>query len=73
MRSAFWRGVDILSASGTDSAQSQGQTIESPGRSASEHMEAIGGVPKNVTKLKPVIDKLMCKVISIIIWLVELG
>jgi len=67
MRSAFWRGVDILSASETDPAQSQGQTVESPGRSASEHMEAISRVPKNVTKLKPVIDKLMRKVISIVI------
>ena len=67
MHSAFWRGIDILSASGTDSAQSQGQTVENPGRSASEHMEAIGGVPKNVTQLKPVIDKLMCKVILIVI------
>ena len=71
MRSAFLRGVDLLSASETDSAQSQGQIIENPGKSASEHMEAINGVPKNVAQLKPVIDKLMCKVILIVICLVS--
>ena len=71
MRSAFLRGVGLLSASETGSAQSQGQIVEDPGESASENMEAINGVPQNVAQLKPVIDKLMCKVIPIVICLVS--
>jgi len=69
MRSALWRGIELLNASGSDSVQSQRQTIENPasGKSASEHMEAIVGVPKTVTRLKPVINELMRKVIMIAI------
>ncbi len=67
MRSAIWRGVELLSNSEPDSVQSWGQTVESPSKSASEHMENIGGVPKNVTQLKPVISKLMHKVVTIAI------
>jgi hypothetical protein len=63
MRSAFWRGIEHLRAPESDSVQCQGKTAENSGKSASEHMEGISGVPKNVTQLKPVIDKLMRKVI----------
>jgi hypothetical protein len=65
MRSAFRRGVDLLSETESDSVQSQGQTVESPSKSTSEHMEGVCGVPKNVTQLKPFINKLMSKVIMI--------
>ncbi len=67
MCSAVWRGVELLSDSEPDSIQSWGQTVESPSKSASEHTEDIGGVPKNVTQLKPVISKLMRKVVTIAI------
>jgi hypothetical protein len=67
MRSAFRRGVDLLSETETDSIRSQGQTIEIHSKSTLEHMEGIGGVPENVTQLKPVINKLMSKVITIAI------
>ena len=67
MRSAFCRGVELLSASGSDCVQSQGTTVESSPKSVSEHMEGISGVPKNVTQLKPVIDQLMRKVMMITI------
>ena len=66
MRSALWRGIALLSVSETDSVQSQGQAVESLGKSAFEHMKAIGGIPKNVNQLTPDIDKLMRKVILII-------
>ena len=71
MRSALRRGIELLSAPETDSVQSQGQTIQNSGKSASEHMKVIDGIPKNVTQLKPDIDKLMCKVILIVICLVS--
>jgi hypothetical protein len=63
MRSAFARGIELLSEPESSSAQSQEQTVESPSKSASEHMEGISGVPKNVTQLKPVINELMRKVV----------
>ena len=67
MRSAFRRGVELLSKPESDSAQSQEQTVENPRDSASESMEGRGGVPKNVTRLKPVLGKLLRKVIMIAI------
>jgi hypothetical protein len=68
MRSAFCRGVELLSASEPGSIQSRGQVVESSPKSASGHLEDISGVtgvPQNVTDLKPVIDQLMRKVITI--------
>jgi hypothetical protein len=65
MRSAFRRGVELLSEPESDSVQSEGK---SAGKSASEQMEGIDRVPKNVAQLKPIIDKLMCKVIVIAVW-----
>jgi hypothetical protein len=67
MRSAFLRGVELLSMPESDSVQSQGRTVENTGKYLSEQMEGISGVPKNVTQLQPVIEKLMCKVIMIAI------
>jgi hypothetical protein len=67
MRSAFLRGVELLSAPESNFIQSQGRTVENSSKYSSEHMEGIDGVPKNVTQLQPVIDKLMCKVIMIAI------
>jgi len=67
MYSDFCRGIEILAALAADSPQSKGQTVENPDKSISGDMEGIGGVPKNVTKLKPVMDELMCKVITIAI------
>jgi hypothetical protein len=63
MRSAFWRGVELLREPESDSVEGQGQTVEDPGRSTSECIEGVSGVPKNVTQLKPVIDELLDKVI----------
>ena len=71
MRSAFWRGVELLGAPESDPAQIQGQTIENYGKSISQHMEAAGRVPKNVTQLKLAIDNLLYKVITITLWLVS--
>ena len=69
MRDAVWRGVELLnaSASTSGSAQGQGKAIEDSGKPASENVEAISGVPKNVTQLQPIIDELMRKVIVITI------
>jgi hypothetical protein len=67
MRSAFKRGIELLSEPESDSAQSQGKTMESASKYASECLEGVGGVPKNVTQLKPAIDKLMSKAIMITI------
>ena len=67
MHSDFCRGIKILAALVADSSQSKGQTVENPDKSISGDMEGISGVPKNVTKLKPVMDELMCKVITIAI------
>lgn len=67
MRSAFVRGVELLSVQESNSVQSQGKTVESSSEYTSEHMEGISGVPKNVTQLQPVIDKLICKVTMIAI------
>ena len=58
MRSAFCRGIEILAAPEPDSSQSKEKTVENPGRSTSETIKGISGVPKNVAKLKPVIDEL---------------
>jgi len=66
MHSDFCRGIEILAAE-PDSPQSKGETVENPVKLTSEDMEGISGVPKNVTKLKPVIDELMRKVITIAI------
>jgi hypothetical protein len=67
MCSAFLRGVELLSAPELNSVQNQGRTVENSSNYSSKHMEGISGVPKNVTQLQPVIDKLMCKVIMIAI------
>ena len=67
MRSAFRRGVEILNDRASDSVQNQGNPTGNPGKPAPENLEGISVVPKNVTQLKPVIDKLMQKVISIAI------
>jgi hypothetical protein len=66
MQSAFWRGIERLGAPESDSVQSQGQTAvaDNSGKSTSEHLEGISGVPKNVAQLQPVIDQLMRKVID---------
>lgn len=63
MRSAFKRGVELLSEPEPDPVHSQGRTVESHSKSASGNIEGSGGVPKNVTQLKPVFNKLMQKVI----------
>ena len=65
MRSAFWRGVELLSEPKSTSVQSREQPfmVESPPEPTSEHTESICGVPKNVAQLKPVIDKLIHKAI----------
>jgi hypothetical protein len=63
MRSAFRRGLEILSDAESGSVQSQGK----PGKSVPKHIDGICGVPKNVAQLKPVFDKLMQKVIAIAI------
>jgi dihydrodipicolinate synthase/N-acetylneuraminate lyase len=67
MRSAFRRGVELLNEPESDSVKIRGQTAEASSKSTSEHMEGISRVPKNVTQLKPAIDKLMSKVITIAI------
>jgi hypothetical protein len=67
VQSAFRRGVELLSEPESDSVQSQGQTVEGHSKSTFEHIEGIGKVPKNAPQLKPVIDKLMRKVIIIAI------
>ena len=65
MRTAFWKGVELLGEPMSSSVQSREQpfTVETPPESTSEHTEDICGVPKNVAQLEPVIDKLICKVI----------
>jgi hypothetical protein len=65
MRSAFKRGVKLLSEPESDHAQSQGQTVESPLKSAPEHLEGLGGVPINAHWLEPIINELMRTVIMI--------
>jgi len=65
MRSAFRKGVELLSEPESDPIQSHGTTGEHPGESPSQHMEGIGRIPKDAVQLKPVIDQLMRKVISI--------
>ena len=69
MHSVFWRGIELLSEPKLSAVQSQEQLfiVENP-LSTSEHMESICGVPKNVAQLKPVIDKLIRKVIATTIW-----
>lgn len=62
---AFRRGVELLGAPESGPAQIQGNPMENYGKSVSQHMEAAGGVPKNVTQLKPAIDNLLYKVITI--------
>jgi len=71
MHPAFKRGVELLSEPESDSIQSQGQTIENLSKSGFEDLEGISGVPKIVTQLKPVLNKLMCIVIMITICLVS--
>ena len=65
MGSAFRKGVKILSEDTI--LQSKGKPTESPSRSASENMEGITRVPRNVAGLKHVLDKLKQKVIAITI------
>jgi hypothetical protein len=69
MRSAFKRGIDLLSEPESHSVQSQGNSAggESSTLPAPECREGAIRVPKNVNQLKPLIDKLMCKVIVIAI------
>jgi len=67
MCSAFWKGIEVLSVPESGTVQSQEQMVENPGKSASEHMEGMSGVPKNVAQLKPIIEKLIRKVIMIAI------
>jgi len=67
MCSAFKRGVELLSEPESNSVQSQMKTVENPSKSASEYLEGISGIPKDVIQLKLVIDKLMRKVILIAI------
>lgn len=69
MRSAFRKGVELLSERcepESDTVRSQGQSSGSLRDCTSEDLEGIG-VPKNATQLKPVINKLMRKVIIIVI------
>lgn len=67
MRSAFRRGIELLSEQGSDSSRSQEQNAKNV-EFASENIEGVcGGVPRNVTQLKPVIDKLIRKVVMIAI------
>ena len=61
MHTAFWRGLELLNSQETDAAQNQVQGIES----LSKSNVGMGVVPKDVTLLEPVIDKLMSKVIAI--------
>ncbi len=61
MRSAFRTGVALLSEP-ESSAPGQGKSVDIPSKSASEYMQGIDGVPKNVTKLIPVFNKLIHKV-----------
>jgi hypothetical protein len=65
MHSALQKGIEILSVPQSGTAQSQEQTVENSSKSVSHHMDGMGGVPKNVTQLKPVIDKLMSCIIII--------
>ena len=60
MRSAFWRGVSLLSDSKSDGGQHQSSTESSLG--TSKNAEGFSEVPKNVSLLEPVIDKLIDKV-----------
>ncbi len=73
MQSAFWRGIERLRAPESDAVQSQGQTADNSGKSTSEHLEGISGVPKNVAQLQPVIDQLMRKVIDYDCYLTSLS
>jgi hypothetical protein len=69
MRSAFRKGVELLSERcepESDTVRSQGQSSGSLRECTSEDLEGIG-VPKNATQLKPFINKLMRKVIIIVI------
>ena len=66
IHSALRRGVQLLSEAESGPLKNQGQR-----KSAPELMEGISRVPKNAAQLKPVIEKLMCKVIGITIWQVS--
>ena len=61
MHSAFWRELELLNSQETDAVQNQVQAVESPSKS----IVGMGVVPKDVTLLEPVINKLMSKVIAI--------
>jgi hypothetical protein len=67
MHSAFRRGVELLSEPESDSVRRLGKIAENPSESTSKCMESTGWVPKNVMELKPVIEKLIQKVIIIAI------
>lgn len=60
MRSAFWNGVALLNESESDMRQNQGP-MAGPS-SAPADTKGFSEVPKNVTLLQPVIQKLMDKV-----------
>jgi hypothetical protein len=57
IRSAFRKGVELLSGPESDPIQSHGTTRESPSKSPSENMEGIGRIPEDSIQLKPDIDK----------------
>lgn len=70
MHSAFWRGVELLrepESNDSNSVEGQGQTVENLGKSTSERMEGISGVPKNAAQLKELMEQLMSKVAVITI------
>jgi hypothetical protein len=60
MRSAFWKGVDVLNESDSGADKCPGPTAGPSGPSADT--EGFNEVPKNVTLLQPVINKLVDKV-----------
>ena len=60
MRSAFWRGVELLNKSCPDVGQREGELAVILGLSS--HIEGFSEIPKDVTALIPAIGLLMEKV-----------
>ena len=60
MRSAFWRGVELLNESCPDVGQRKGELAVILGLSS--HIEGFSEIPKDVTALIPAIGLLMEKV-----------
>ena len=69
MHSAFKKGIKLLSEPESDSVWSQGQSLANLRERAFEDWKGTE-VPKNATQLKPIIDKLINKVIIIAFWLI---